>query len=63
MPGRAVPATQKDNPGNDDIPDIPELEEGQKTSSSIPVLTFRCPSCGQAMRLQQTIQPAGRCPP
>jgi len=60
MLGCAVPATQKDNPGNDDIP---ELEEGQKTSSSIPVLTFRCPSCGQAMRLQQTIQPNGRYPP
>jgi hypothetical protein len=48
MLGCAVPATQKDNPGNDVIP---ELEEGQKTSSSIPVLTFRCPNCGQATRL------------
>ena len=38
-------------------------EQGQELAASALAPILRCPSCGQAMRLQQTIQPTGRCPP
>jgi len=40
-----------------------DAEQGQELAASTLAPILRCPSCGQAMRLQQTIQPTGRCPP
>ena len=40
-----------------------DAEQGQELASFPFAPILRCPSCGQAMRLQQSIQPTGRCPP
>jgi menaquinone-dependent protoporphyrinogen oxidase len=40
-----------------------DAEQGQELAASTLAPILSCPSCGQAMRLQQTIQPTGRCPP
>ena len=40
-----------------------DAEQGQELAVSALAPILRRPSCGQGMRLQQTIQPTGRCPP
>ena len=40
-----------------------EAEQDQAPAASAPAQVLLCPSCGQAMRLERTIQPTGRCPP
>jgi len=40
-----------------------DAEQGQELAASALAPILRCPSCGQAMRLQRPIQPAGHCPP
>jgi len=38
-----------------------DAEQGQELADSAVAPILRCPSCGQAMRFQHTIQPTGRC--
>jgi hypothetical protein len=40
-----------------------DAEQGQEIAASVLAPILRCPSCDQAMRLQQSIKPNGRCPP
>jgi len=40
-----------------------DAEQVQELAASALAPILRCPSRGQAMRLQQTIQPTGHCPP
>lgn len=42
------------------------LEKSEATAepaNATPEPKLRCPSCGQPLLLQRTIQPTGRCPP
>ena len=40
-----------------------EAEAAPEPVIATPVPNLRCPSCGQPMLFQRTIQPTGRCPP
>ena len=58
-PGCFAPTARAEVPG--------EFGRGQKLHQSQPIQpqsqSCRCPSCGQPLLFQRTIQPTGRCPP